>query len=168
MAYIGPYVPRISEPDLMLKAIKTFFEIRIEAELQRPETREHGLRLATAALLMEMSRADFATSDTERALVKRLIQQEFELDEQETDGLAELAEQEAQEAVSLYQFTGLINQHFSPQQKLRVVEMLWRVALADQVLDKYEEALVRKVSELIYVPHRDFIQAKHRVQASLP
>jgi len=68
--------------------------------------------------------------------------------------------------VSLYQFTGLINQHFTPEQKVRVVEMLWQVAYADGHLDPYEEALVRKIADLIHVPHRQFIQAKHRVAES--
>ena len=151
----------------MLKAIKTFFLQQIDAEVHRPETREHGLRLATAALLMEMSGADFTRRPEELALVEALVRREFDLGAGETRELAQLAEAEAREAVSLYQFTGLINTHFSPEEKLRVVEMLWQVAYADRRLDKHEEALVRKVAELLYVPHRDFIQAKHRVLASL-
>ncbi len=151
----------------MLQAIKTFFQVHIEREIQHPETREHGLRLATAALLMEMTRADFESSAEERALVVDLMQHEFDLSAEETRELADLALQEAREAISLYQFTGLINDHLSPQEKVRVVEMLWQVAFADRMLDKYEESLVRKVAELLYVPHRDFIQAKHRVQEAL-
>ena len=151
----------------MLRAIKTFFQQHIDAEVHRPETREHGLHLATAALLMEMSRADFTRRPEELALVEQLVRREFDLTEAETRELAQLAEAEAREAVSLYQFTGLINEHFSPEEKVRVVEMLWQVAYADRVLDKYEESLVRKVAELLYVPHRDFIRAKHRIQETL-
>jgi uncharacterized tellurite resistance protein B-like protein len=151
----------------MLQAIKTFFQQHIDAEVHRPETSEHGLHLATAALLMEMTRADFTRRPEELELVASLVQREFGLSGEETRELAELAEAEAREAVSLYQFTGLINEHFSPQEKVRVVEMLWQVAYADRVLDKYEESLVRKVAELLYVSHRDFIRAKHRVQEAL-
>lgn len=141
--------------------------MRIEAEVRQADAHDHGVRLATAALLIEMTRADFDCNGHERSAVESALRNQFGLSEQETRELASLAEQEAQEAVSLYQFTGLINQHFSPEDKLQVVENLWWVALADGVLDKYEEALVRKVSELIYVPHRAFIQAKHRVQQAL-
>lgn len=151
----------------MLRAIKSFFQQHIDVEVHRPETREHGLRLATAALLMEMSQADFTRRPEELQLVEQLVRREFDLTEAETRELAGLAEAEAQEAVSLYQFTGLINEHFSAEEKVRVVEMLWQVAYADRVLDKYEESLVRKLAELLYVPHRDFIRAKHRVQESL-
>ena len=56
--------------------------------------------------------------------------------------------------------------HFTPEQKVSVVEMLWQVAYAEGRLDPYEEALVRKIADLIYVPHREFIQAKHRIQES--
>ena len=109
---------------------------------------------------------DQAVTEMARA-VELALREQFGLSERETRELADLAAQEAEEAVSLYQFTGLINRHFSPGEKLQVVENLWRVALADGVLDKYEEALVRKISELIYVPHRDFMQAKHRVQDAM-
>jgi uncharacterized tellurite resistance protein B-like protein len=151
----------------MLRAIKAFFQQHIVAEVHRPETREHGLRLATAALLMEMTRADFTRRPEELSLVAELVQAQFGLTGAETRELAELADAEVREAISLYQFTGLINEHFSPEEKLRVVEMLWQVAYADRVLDKHEEYLVRQVAELLYVPHRDFIRAKHRVQEAL-
>lgn len=151
----------------MLNAIKSFFQLHIQSDIGTDTTREHGLRLATAALLMEMSRADHEISPEEREMVERLVSGEFGLSRKETAELRELAEMEAREAVSLYQFTSLINDHFTPEEKVRVVEMLWRVAFADRSLDKYEEALVRRIAELIYVPHRDFIQAKHRVAEAL-
>lgn len=151
----------------MLQAIKSFFQLNIAVEVERPETREHGLRLATAALLFEMMRADFDADEEERKQVVRLVQREFGLDQAEMEVLEQLADQEAQEAVSLHQFTSLINEHFSLSRKVRVIEMLWQVAYADGVLDKYEEAMVRKVAELLYVSHRDFMQAKHRVQEAI-
>ena len=99
--------------------------------------------------------------------LRHVLQHQFGLSGDETRELTELADQEATEAASLYQFTGLINEHFTPEQKVSVVEMLWQVAYADGSLDPYEEALVRKIADLIYVPHREFIQAKHRIQESV-
>jgi uncharacterized tellurite resistance protein B-like protein len=98
--------------------------------------------------------------------MRRALQRRFSLSSAETEELAKLAEQEAGDAVSLYQFTALINRHFAASDKVRVIEMLWQVAYADGKLDRYEEALVRKIAELIHVPHRDFIQAKLRVQSA--
>jgi uncharacterized tellurite resistance protein B-like protein len=146
----------------VLSAIQDFFRAKIEPDMQAGPD-QHGLQLATAALLFEMLRADDDEHPEERRALELALQACFALDESETRQLAQLAEREAAESVSLYQFTGLINRHFSPDEKIRVVEMLWQIAYADARLDRYEEALVRKIAELIHVPHREFIQAKHRV-----
>jgi len=150
----------------MLKTIRQFFQDQILPELSsdNAETAGHGERLATAALLIEMSRADFESSEGEKARVTELVRDSFGLSEAESGALVELACQEAREATSLFQFTDLLNRHFSPEQKEHVVELLWKVAYADGKLHKYEEYLVRKIADLIYVPHSVFIRAKHRAQ----
>lgn len=146
----------------MLHAIQKFFRGKIGVD-SKSGPDEHGLHLATAALLFEMLRADNDEHPRERRTLEKALQTQFDLGKAETHELAALADREAAESTSLYQFTGLINEHFSPEQKLHVVEMLWQVAFADGHLDPYEEALVRKIADLIYVPHRDFIQSKLRV-----
>ena len=115
----------------------------------------------------EVSRADFEIVDSERKAIESAIQRVFSLTEKETCELADLAEQEVEHSVSLYEFTDLINQHFSSGEKVRMIEMLWQVVFADSQLASYEEAVVRKIAELIYVPHREFIQAKHRVENAI-
>lgn len=153
----------------MLTAIRKFFETHIVTDTSGPDpySAEHAYQLATAALLMEMSRADYAVKQEELMTVTAAIRKAFNLTSAETDELMRLAELETQNATSLYQFTSLINAHFAPEQKQHVVELLWRVAFSDGALDKYEEYLVRKIADLIHVPHRGFIQAKHKVQAQL-
>ncbi len=153
----------------MLDAIRRFFDERILAETSAGEkdSEEHGQRLATAALLIEMTRADFAVADEERQAVVDVVRRVYGLNGEDTRELVKLAEQEASDATSLYQFTGLINRHFSPRQKQHVVELLWEVAYADGRLDKYEEHLVRKVADLIHVSHSTFIRAKHRTREKL-
>jgi uncharacterized tellurite resistance protein B-like protein len=146
----------------MISAIQEFFRARISTR-QHPVDEQRGLQLATAALLFEMLRADREEHPGERRTLEDSLSSVFNLDDDETRELAALADSESANAVSLYQFTGLINQHFTPGQKATVVEMLWQVAYADGHLDRYEEALVRKIADLIHVPHREFIQAKHRV-----
>ncbi len=78
--------------------------------------------------------------------------------------MLELAEQAQREATSLFQFTDLIRDHYSYPQRVALIEAMWRIALADNRLDRYEEHLIRKVAELLYVSHRDFIGAKLHVQ----
>ena len=148
----------------VLDAIQTFFSARIDPVGEEHD--QHSLQLATAALLYEMLRADHEEHPDERAALEAGLLQTFSLSAEETRQLVELAEREAAGSVSLYEVTTLINQRFSPEEKVQVVEMLWQVAFADGHLDRYEEALVRKIAELIYVPHRAFIQAKHRVEGT--
>ena len=147
----------------MFDTIKRFFDANLTAatEASSPARQEHAYQLATAALLIEMTRADHDVKGIERDAVAHAVERAFELDSSETEELLALAEKEADQATSLYEFTRLINHHFDPGQKEHFVELLWHVALADGEIDKYEEHLVRKVADLIHVPHRSYIRAKH-------
>ena len=107
----------------MLRAIQDFFRLKIEPDMHAGPD-QHGLQLATAALMFEILRADDDEHPDERNTLERALQKSFALSESETRQLAQLADREAAESVSLYQFTGLINRHFSPDEKIRVVEML--------------------------------------------
>ena len=145
----------------MLKAIKSFFDEKIK--IGEPEDLEHSLSLATAALMVEMMLNDGKTHETEEQVLKKKLQQLFSLSSTETSDLFELAHTEVKDAVDYHQFTTLIAKNFSQPQKIKVIEHLWAVAYADNHLDPYEELMVRKISDLIFVSHSDFINAKHRV-----
>lgn len=152
----------------MFRAIQEFFDTYLRSSNENQgDTGEHTLQLATAALLIEMSRADFEVKPDERDAVTEAVQRIFKLSPEETEALIALAEQEASEAASLHEFTRLINQNFNPEQKRQVVEMLWRVAFADAHKDAHEEHLVRKIADLLHVPHHEFIQARHKVEGEL-
>jgi len=150
----------------MLQSIKRFFDQRVAAETAEPapETREHGLRLAAAALLFEVVRADAEVKDEELTVARAAIQGTFGISREETDELMRLAEEESRGATSLYEFTQLIDKAFTPDQKKRVVELLWLVAFADSEKHAHEEHLVRKIAGLLHVPHPDFIDAKIRAR----
>ena len=152
----------------MFASIKSFFDSHLQnPENQAADSLDHRLKVATVALLLETARADFDVLDEELADVARHAQQFFSLDDNETNQLLELAEEEARNATCYHEFTSLINQSYSPQEKVAIVEMMWRVAFADRLLEKYEEALVRKIAELLYVPHGAFISAKLKVKKEL-
>lgn len=147
----------------MISAIKQYFSERMSpADGQVSE--ELTIHRATAVLLAEMMRMDGDIKEAEREVIRTALYNHFDLDKHEIDTILSLAEQEAEESHDYYQFTSLINSHFSSEQKIEVIESLWRIAYADKVLNKYEEHLLRKISGLIHVPHRDFIAAKHRIQ----
>jgi len=140
--------------------------MQLPSDSQR-EPNETRLKVATVALLLETARADFDIQEQELEAVARHAQLFFDLDSLETARLVELAEQEALNATSYYEFTSLINSEYSPVEKIHIIELMWRIAFADKELEKYEEALVRKIAELLYVPHSAFISTKLRVKTSL-
>lgn len=151
----------------MLASIRSFFEQYIAPRPgDRPEDAEARARVAAAALLVEVVRSDDHFSAAERQAVLESAERKFGLDPAESARLVELAEAESHDAHDLFQFTSQINQAFDAGRKAQLIEELWRVAYADEVLHKYEEHLIRKVADLLYVSHSTFIATKLKVQQS--
>ena len=125
---------------------------------------EHRLKLATAALMIEIMKQDGETKTEEIDAVKQALQTKFKLTKNEIDDLFTLASEEAKQSVDLYQFTSLIREHFSQEKKIKTIEYLWAIAYADNHLDAHEEHLIRRIADLLYVTHQDFMKAKHKVQ----
>lgn len=126
----------------------------VEGDKQSVETTD----LASAALMFEVIRADQDIKPEELTAIKDILAARLSNDEM--DDFIRLAANEAEEAVSLYQFTAKITKHFNREQRIALIQDMWRLAYADNAIDKYEEHAIRKVAELIYVPHSDFIRAK--------
>lgn len=126
----------------------------------------HELRLVTAALLLHAMRADHQIQPAEEQAIRSALTAELRLSRQEIEELLAAAQQQVDESVSLYDFTRVINDQFSYERKRRLVELLFRVAFADAVLERHEEYLVRKVANLIYVSHQDFVEARRNARDS--
>jgi len=125
------------------------------------EQRQHTIELAAACILLELSRADMDSSMEERAKISVALGEMFELSSAEVEELLKDAEDNADQATSTFEFTRVVKEYFDDTQRVELLLALWRVAYADGVLDKYEEHFIRKVSDLLYVSHSDFIRAKH-------
>jgi len=151
----------------MLKKIQKFFEIRFSINESTGEPIDRQLNLAAAALLIEMTFQDDTVDEVEIDAAKQSMISHLGLSAEETNELYRLAEEEKHQATDYHQFTQLISQHYTQQQKIALIEELWAVAYSDSQLDKYEEQMVRKVCDLIHVSHKDFLQAKHRVEVKL-
>jgi uncharacterized tellurite resistance protein B-like protein len=147
----------------MLKALNDLFDRAFVGKASEPQDREHALRVATALLLIEVARADYEDDLAEGAAVVAEMKEFFALDDGEAKLLVEEAQRQADHAVSLQSFTRRLVEQLSESEKHRVVEMLWRVALADRRLDKHEDYVVRQVAELLYVSQRDLIKIRNRV-----
>ncbi len=141
----------------MIGALKALFE---PPARETEEQREQRLHLAAAALLIETARADFTEDGVEQAALEKLLCDSLGLAPSEVGELIRRASQRVDESTSLYEFTRVINDHFSPEQKVQLIEDMWTVAFADGNLDKYEEHLIRRVAELTYVSHQDYIRSK--------
>jgi uncharacterized tellurite resistance protein B-like protein len=148
----------------MFKSLQRYFETYLAGDGARPERAgEEHAKLAVAALLVEIADADFAQSPKERDEIINTVQTHFDLTEAQAESLTAQAESAHAASTDYFQFTRLINQHYSAEDKRSLVEALWRVAFADGTLHDYEEHVIRRLAELIHVPHSEFILAKHRV-----
>ncbi len=144
----------------MIKTIKNYFEELLQDNSENNESHKHTIELATAVLMIEISLADDHIHDEERRVIKELLHKNFELSQNEINELITLAEEEVDHAVSLYEFTRLLNESLSIPEKVNIIENCWRVAYADSVVDKYEEYYIRKVADLLYIAHSDYIKSK--------
>lgn len=150
----------------MLAAINAFFDKHLASRPQQStKDAAHKTHLAAAALLVEVVQSDHHVSDAERETLLASVAKQFGLSESEAQELLTLAHAEAKDATDLHQFTSLINGQFTPEQKVALIEDLWRAAFADRTLHKHEEHLIRRIADLIHVSHSAFIAAKHRVQS---
>jgi uncharacterized tellurite resistance protein B-like protein len=154
----------------LLDSIKRFLEGRVVAPAREaaPQAREHALRLAAAGLLMEVSRADSKITDQERTVMHAALQSTFALSSAEADELLAVAERQSREAASLYEMTHLVDEALDPEQKKRIVELLWLVSFADSQKHELEEHMIRRIAGLLHVPHPDFIDAKIRARDGTP
>ncbi len=146
----------------MLTKLQNFFNQHLRETEKNTASLEHRLQLASAALMTEMIHVDDRIAEQEETKIRHLLKEKFNLSETELEELIILAQNEKHEAVDYHAFTSLLNTHYSQQQKIKLVEDLWLLAYTDNELNKYEEHLVRRLSDLLHVSHQDFMQTKHK------
>ena len=149
----------------MIRALKEILDRLVApAGSAQPMAREEAVRLATAVLMVETARADHAEKMVESAAVFEQLQRHFGLPAEEAEDLMALAESELKDAVCLQRFTRQLHESLAEEEKLAIVEMLWKVAFADRKLHPREESLVRKVGALLYVREADMLRLRNRVR----
>ena len=148
----------------MLSKISRFIEQHLQPDDNAQALSPEQKQLAVAALLIEVGTADRLLDDTELQTLHTILQRQFNLEPEKLHELSELAKSEQDDATSLHQFTTQINDACTPDEKYELIKSMWEVAYADGDLDKYEEALIRKVADLIYVSHSMFIHARNAVR----
>ena len=128
--------------------------------------REATLRLATAVLMIDVARADHVFEESEFDSMLQLIESHFDLSPEQAAALVNAAGEKADDMVSLFEFTQLLHKQLDEREKARIVSLLWQVAYADGQLDKYEDALVLKISDLLYVSRGRVMRLKQDAQQS--
>ena len=126
---------------------------------------ETAVQHACCLLLMEVARLETTNTEQKRTLVAQVMCEEFDLPEAELAAMIDTFSRPENQLTSYFEPASLVNRYRTASSKAHFVEQLWRVAMVDGTIDMYEDHLVRKLSDLLYVPHRDFILAKNKVQA---
>lgn len=151
----------------MLNKLARFIERHLQSGGDSLALTDHQKQLAISALLVEIAMADHHFSEIEANKLNQLLTQKFSLTTNEIADLIDLAKNESHDATSLHQFTQIVNTQCSASDKFRLIIAMWEMAYADGDLDKYEDYMIRKVADLIYVPHSEFIRAKNLVKTKL-
>ena len=120
-----------------------------------------NIQVAGLALLIEVSKSDHTVDPAEQEKIIAIANDMYDIDLEQLNDLLDEANAVAEESTSLYSFTTIINQHYSETDKFNLIFFMWQVAMADGNIDKYEEHIIRRVSDLIYLPHVKFMKAKH-------
>ena len=121
------------------------------------------IQVATCALLLEVAKSDYEFSSMEKTTIAAILKKDFQISAEAIEELMEIAKMQRKESIDLWEFTHLINENYSNEEKIKVVEAAWKVIYADKKLDKYEDHLVHKLARLLRLRHSDLIEAKLRV-----
>ncbi|MEJ2172986.1 MAG: TerB family tellurite resistance protein [Woeseiaceae bacterium] len=132
-----------------------------EATVASSGNREAALRMAAAVLMIDVARADHVFEESEFDRVLQLVEAHFELTPDQAGELVNMASEKAEDLTSLHEFTQLLHRHLDDAEKARIIGLLWQIAYADGRLDKYEDSLVRKISDLLYVSRGRVMRLKH-------
>ena len=150
----------------MINKIKDLITKFGKEEESQEESNLTLLNNSCAALLVEIAFADKDFDETEKASLKQSLIETYAIDESVIEEIIRDAEDTVSENTSLYGYTSIVNSEFQYEDKLKLLRNLWKIAYADGYLDKYEEHLLRKVSDLIHISHSDYISIKLEIRES--
>ncbi len=149
----------------MIATLKQLF--KLEPAQLSPEQQAQQLELAAASLLMEVVYADEDFSESEAELLPQMLTSSFDISDEDAQALILDATQKRQDSTSLFEFTDLINRHFDLQKKLALVLAMWKVAYADGTLCQYEDQIIRKTADLLYLKHSELMQTRNQAMEEM-
>ena len=148
----------------MLDIVKRFFS-KTESETAKnvDQATEHDVRVAACALFVEMARIDEKFTEAEMDTILSIVQDRYGLAREHADALVAEADKELDNSLDLWQFARLINENYSTDEKIEIIEILWRMVFVDGKMDRYEHYLMNKLKNLLRLSHDQLIAAKLKV-----
>jgi uncharacterized tellurite resistance protein B-like protein len=147
----------------MIDFIKRFFQAVEGEQGKLPD----DLAVAASVILLEIAYSDNEFTDEERELIINVLRADFNLSDEETHALISLGEKIIAEDTNKWRYIEIINNNYSNEEKIELIEKVWKLIYADDKLDKYEDHLVHRLSKIIHIPHRKLIEAKLKVKESM-
>jgi len=152
----------------MLDIFKRFFGNTVADDEGSGKPEDHDITMATCALLVEMARIDESFTDQETEIILQILKNTYGISEDHAASLMAEAEKELAESVDLWQFARLINENYSREEKIAIIEVLWQVVFVDGKMDKYEDYLMHKMVKLLRLSHKELIDAKLKILHGKP
>ena len=151
----------------MLDMVKRFFsKTKVNNSVTEKQNRERDLCVATCALFVEMARIDGTFTQAELETILSILKEKYGLSGEHADALIEEADKELDQSVDLWQFASLINENYSTDEKIEIVETLWQIVYVDGKMDQYEHYLMNKLKNLLRLSQDQLIDAKLKVKYS--
>jgi uncharacterized tellurite resistance protein B-like protein len=148
----------------MLDSLKQFFgKPAAEGAKKAGQTTEHDVRVATCALFVEMARIDETFTDAEMEMILSIMKEKYGLSAEHADALIAEADRELEQSLDLWQFAKLINENYSNDEKIEIIETLWKMVYVDGKMDEHEHYLMNKLKNLLRLSHDQLIAAKLKV-----
>ena len=145
----------------MIDLVRRFFgKSRDESQGDKEKDTAHDIQIATCALFLEMSNIDGEFSESERDSIMAVLKKDYGLSGEHTSALIDASHEELEKSIDLWRFTNLINQNYSLEEKIRIIEIIWHIVYADGKLNKHEDYLVHKLAKLLHLTHKHLIDAK--------
>ena len=148
----------------MLNMIKRFFSKPTDEEMEQDEQNSgHDIQVATCALFLEMAQIDESFTQEEMETILLILKSKYGLSPEYVDELIAEAKKELDDSIDYWQFAKKINENYSNEEKIKIIESLWQIVFVDEKMDKYENYLMHKLSTLLRLSHTQLIDAKLRV-----
>lgn len=148
----------------MIELLKNLFTGDTDTGRATDESDSRKLAIAATALMVQLSRVDRNEDERELQTIVDCAVEAHEVSRQDAQAILDDARNQADDATSLYEFTGQLNELLDQAGKRRILESIWRVAFADGRIDKYEEHMIRRMADLLHLNHREYMESRYRAE----